>query len=98
MAREGTRSATGNSKPRVFDTPDTAPAITRKPKAKTTTKPAGSKPVGVTKTKKTGPVSKACYSTPVLLPVSAPAMRKTLRFWCTRRGCLRLGCRYCQRD
>ncbi|KAJ4423205.1 hypothetical protein N0V82_002199 [Gnomoniopsis sp. IMI 355080] len=60
MAREGTRSATGNSKPRVFDTPDTAPAITRKPKAKTTTKPAGSKPVGVTKTKKTGPASKAC--------------------------------------
>lgn len=60
MAREGTRSATGNSKPRVFDTPDTAPVITRKPKTKTTTvKPAGAKPVGVTKTKKVGPIKKA---------------------------------------
>ncbi|KAJ4393978.1 hypothetical protein N0V93_003195 [Gnomoniopsis smithogilvyi] len=66
MAREGTRSATGNSKPRVFDNPDTAPAIARKPRAKTTTKPAGSKPVGVTKTKKTGPVKKACCSSPAL--------------------------------
>lgn len=62
MAREGTRSATGNSKPRVFDTPDTAPVIARKPKSKTTTaKPAGAKPVGVTKTKtkKVGPAKKA---------------------------------------
>lgn len=66
MAREGTRSATGNSKPRVFDTPDTAPAITRKPKTKTTTKPAGAKPVGVTKTKKTGPAKKARCSNQIL--------------------------------
>lgn len=51
MAREGTRSATGNSKPRVFQTVDTAPAIARKPRAKpaTTTKKAGAKPTGVTK-------------------------------------------------
>lgn len=36
MPREGTRSATGNSKPRVFQTVDTAPAIKRttKPRAK----------------------------------------------------------------
>lgn len=58
MAREGTRSATGNSKPRVFQTIDTAPAIARKPRAKTTTttpatKKAGAKPTGVTK--KTAP-------------------------------------------
>lgn len=57
MAREGTRSATGNSKPRVFETVDTAPAIARKPRAKTTTTPttkkAGAKPTGVTK--KTAP-------------------------------------------
>lgn len=53
MAREGTRSSTGNSKPRVFQPVDTAPAITRKPRAKTTTETTGAKPAGVTK--KTGP-------------------------------------------
>ncbi|KAI1164395.1 hypothetical protein F5B18DRAFT_250857 [Nemania serpens] len=54
MPREGTRSATGNSRPRVFPTVDTAPAIKRttKPKAKkpaveSTAKPV--KPTGVTK-------------------------------------------------
>ncbi|KAI1420356.1 hypothetical protein F5Y12DRAFT_133584 [Xylaria sp. FL1777] len=59
MPREGTRSATGNSRPRVFQAVDTAPAIKRttKPKAK---KPAAEpsvkpvKPAGVTK-KKTAP-------------------------------------------
>lgn len=45
MAREGTRSATGSSKPRVFQQVDTAPAIKRKPAAKK----AGAKPTGVTK-------------------------------------------------
>lgn len=64
MAREGTRSATGNSKPRVFDTPDTAPVIARKPKSKTTTTKSA-KPVGVTKTKKVTPAKKA--RTPSLL-------------------------------
>ncbi|KAK8096849.1 uncharacterized protein PG998_005073 [Apiospora kogelbergensis] len=55
MAREGTRSATGNSKPRVFETVDTAPAIKRTTKPKTVKKPAAestavsSKPAGVTK-------------------------------------------------
>lgn len=49
MAREGTRSSTGHSKPRVFETVDTAPAISRKPRAKTSTKKAGAKPTGVTK-------------------------------------------------
>lgn len=57
MAREGTRSATGNSKPRVFDTVDTAPAIKRTTKPKTATTPKepvapkvkGAKPAGVTK-------------------------------------------------
>jgi hypothetical protein len=58
MAREGTRSATGNSKPRVFPVVDTAPAVKRttttKPKTtKTTTatKKAAAKPTGVTKKK-----------------------------------------------
>jgi hypothetical protein len=45
MAREGTRSATGSSKPRVFQQVDTAPTIKRKP----ATKKAGAKPTGVTK-------------------------------------------------
>ncbi|KAF3761740.1 hypothetical protein M406DRAFT_358084 [Cryphonectria parasitica EP155] len=54
MAREGTRSATGNSKPRVFPTVDTAPTISRKPRAQTSTKKEGAKPAGVTKKK--GPV------------------------------------------
>lgn len=54
MAREGTRSATGNSKPRVFQVVDTAPAVKRttKPKkdaAKSEAK--GAKPTGVTKKK-----------------------------------------------
>lgn len=56
MPREGTRSATGNSRPRVFQAVDTAPAIKRttKPKAK---KPAAepavkpAKPAGITKKK-----------------------------------------------
>ena len=66
MPREGTRSATGNSKPRVFQTVDTAPAIKRttKPRAKksptaTSTKPGAkvgtAKPTGVTKKKSTAP-------------------------------------------
>ncbi|ETS78329.1 hypothetical protein PFICI_10391 [Pestalotiopsis fici W106-1] len=62
MAREGTRSATGNSKPRIFQTIDTQPAVKRttKPKktpttATTTTKEPitakikGAKPAGVSK-------------------------------------------------
>ncbi|KAM0276057.1 hypothetical protein ACHAQH_007143 [Verticillium albo-atrum] len=71
MAREGTRSQTGHSKPRIFETVDTAPVTQRK--KTTTTKPAakkataapatkGSKPTGVTKKtapKKDGPVAKA---------------------------------------
>ena len=56
MAREGTRSQTGNSKPRVFEPIDTAPAIKRttKPKAPKKTDaaaPKGAKPTGVTKKK-----------------------------------------------
>ncbi len=58
MAREGTRSATGNSKPRIFPTVDTAPTITRKkstkPKAaKKAPAVKASKPAGVTKKKTT---------------------------------------------
>lgn len=61
MAREGTRSQTGNSKPRVFPVIDTAPV--RKPRSSSTTttadKPkkstsatsAAAKPVGITKKK-----------------------------------------------
>ena len=65
MPREGTRSQTGHSKPRVFPVVDTAPTIKRtaKPKTekKTTTTTAkkataaggakGAKPTGVTKKK-----------------------------------------------
>jgi hypothetical protein len=58
MAREGTRSATGNSKPRVFQTIDTQPTIKRTVKPKTTTtkepvaaKVKAAKPTGVTKKK-----------------------------------------------
>jgi hypothetical protein len=35
MAREGTRSSTGNSKPRVFQPVDTAPTFKRSRKSKT---------------------------------------------------------------
>ncbi len=55
MAREGTRSQTGHSKPRVFQTIDTAPTIKRTTKPKTTkaatTSTKGAKPTGVTKKK-----------------------------------------------
>lgn len=81
MAREGTRSATGNSKPRVFDTVDTAPAIKRTTKPKVTKKPAtettavASKPAGVTKkapAKKNGVAAKVSQ-TPVLRLQTCPS-------------------------
>ncbi|KAK2041131.1 hypothetical protein LZ31DRAFT_557285 [Colletotrichum somersetense] len=61
MAREGTRSQTGNSKPRVFPVVDTAPvrkqnaaapAAAKKPKTSTAASKVA-KPVGVTKKKAT---------------------------------------------
>lgn len=67
MAREGTRSQTGHSKPRVFSVVDTAPAVKRTTKPKTTKAAApkatakGAKPTGVTKKKapkKEGTVAK----------------------------------------
>lgn len=71
MAREGTRSATGNSRPRVFPTvPETSTTTTKKratantgakrgPKKATTVKT--SKPVGVTKKK--APAKKTSVAT-----------------------------------
>lgn len=61
MAREGTRSQTGNSKPRLFPVVDTAPVrkqntttttTAKKPKT-TSTAAKAAKPVGVTKKKAT---------------------------------------------
>ncbi|KAI0201623.1 hypothetical protein F4808DRAFT_107379 [Astrocystis sublimbata] len=61
MPREGTRSSTGNSKPRVFQTVDTAPAFKRttkpvsekKTETEATVKPVKPvKPAGVTKKKR----------------------------------------------
>ncbi|TDZ54056.1 hypothetical protein CTRI78_v006560 [Colletotrichum trifolii] len=56
MAREGTRSQTGNSKPRVFPVVDTAPVrktntTASKPKTTSTAAAKGAKPVGITKKK-----------------------------------------------
>ncbi|RKU49270.1 hypothetical protein DL546_009709 [Coniochaeta pulveracea] len=57
MAREGTRSQTGHSKPRVFATVDTEPAVKRTTKPKTVkksataAKPTGARHAGVTKKK-----------------------------------------------
>ena len=53
MVREGTRSQTGNSRPRVFETVDTQPTIKRtKPAGVRKTKPAtAAKGRGVTKKK-----------------------------------------------
>ncbi|KAL2755486.1 hypothetical protein ACRALDRAFT_1076905 [Sodiomyces alcalophilus JCM 7366] len=56
MVREGTRSQTGNSRPRIFPVVESAPATVRKraPKTKKSTEeavPKASKPTGVTKTK-----------------------------------------------
>ncbi|POS72750.1 hypothetical protein DHEL01_v208859 [Diaporthe helianthi] len=58
MAREGTRSATGSSRPRVFQQVDTAPTIKRKP----ATKKAGVKPTGVTK-KTAAPKKESSFAT-----------------------------------
>jgi hypothetical protein len=78
MPREGTRSATGNSKPRVFPTVDTAPAVKRTTaKPKTVKKPApaakakAAKPTGVTKKKaapkkESGVAKKVLYGPPKL--------------------------------
>lgn len=88
MARE-TRSATGNSKPRVIPVIDTAPTITRKApgkkKAVTKTEATGAKPTGVTKKKKAPkkdgaaakvgmPFSSLAAPGPTLAPV-APGLR-----------------------
>lgn len=75
MVREGTRSQTGHSKPRVFAQVDTEPTIKRTTKPKTAvvkkvepTKPEakGAKPTGVTKKtaakKGTGAAKKVCRS------------------------------------
>jgi len=65
MAREGTRSATGHSAPRVFSVPETAApvkkrATTSKAKAapKKVTAVKSNKPAGVTKAKKAAPTKK----------------------------------------
>src|SRR3569833_4398174 len=51
MAREGTRSQTGHSKPRVIEQISTDPVIKRKPAARKKKAPAvkGAKPTGVKK-------------------------------------------------
>jgi hypothetical protein len=72
MPREGTRSQTGNAKPRVFPVVDTAPAVKRTTKPKAPKKAAApkpakaAKPTGVTKKKaapkKEGVAKKVCAS------------------------------------
>jgi len=70
MAREGTRSATGHSTPRVFSVPETtAPAKKRvtntKAKAapKKVTAVKSNKPAGVSKAKKAAPTKKSTVAT-----------------------------------
>jgi hypothetical protein len=55
MAREGTRSQTGNSKPRVFPVVDTAPTVKRTTKPKAAKKAA---PKAAAKTAPAGGVTK----------------------------------------
>ena len=84
MAREGTRSATGNSKPRVFSVPDTAPTFTRtrapgsgKRKTKTPKVPTAAKPKGVTKKK--APAKKSASASTKVSPVnSCASLRHTV--------------------
>ncbi|RFU35332.1 hypothetical protein B7463_g967, partial [Scytalidium lignicola] len=67
MAREGTRSATGHSRPRVFSVPETAPPTKRRTPANTKAKVGakkatvekGNKPAGITKVKKAASSKKA---------------------------------------
>ncbi|KAH8808459.1 hypothetical protein F5884DRAFT_857990 [Xylogone sp. PMI_703] len=67
MAREGTRSATGHSRPRIFSVPETAPPTKRrtatntkaKGGAKKATAEKGTKPAGITKVKKAASTKKA---------------------------------------
>jgi hypothetical protein len=66
MAREGTRSQTGHSKPRVFTNVETGPTIKRtKPAASRKTKavPRAGKPVGVSK--KAAPAKKTSVAAKV---------------------------------
>lgn len=89
MAREGTRSATGNSKPRVFPVIDTEPAVKRTTKPKVVkkvaepkpTSRAAAKPVGVTK-KKAAPKKEAG----VVKKVCAPPLDDRGRGRCRKQG------------
>lgn len=73
MPREGTRSATGNSRPRVFQTVDTAPTITRKKPATARTKKAPTAGAGpVTKAKTKAKVATAPKSGGVTKKKAAP--------------------------
>lgn len=89
MAREGTRSATGNSKPRVFPVVDTEPAVKRTTKPKVVkkvaepkpTSRAAAKPVGVTK-KKAAPKKEAG----VVKKVCAPPLDDRGRGRCRKQG------------
>jgi hypothetical protein len=75
MAREGTRQATGNARPRIFDAPAEVPAPKKRATANTgakrgpkkgtkatATTTKASKPVGVTK-KKAAPAKKTSVAT-----------------------------------
>ena len=87
MPREGTRSQTGHSKPRVFPVVDTSPAVKRATKPKMTkaatpkTAAAGSKPTGVTKKKapkKESDVAKKVCPEPSRFASSLAASRSPL--------------------
>lgn len=62
MPREGTRSQTGNSKPRVFATVDTEPTVKR------TTKPKA--------VKKTAPAAKPKTAKPAVPKTKAPPKKE----------------------
>ncbi|TLD28758.1 hypothetical protein PspLS_03763 [Pyricularia sp. CBS 133598] len=73
MPREGTRSATGNSRPRVFQTVDTAPTITRKKPTTARTKKAPAAGAGsVTKAKTKAKAATAPKSAGVTKKKAAP--------------------------
>lgn len=60
MVREGTRSQTGNSRPRVFSVPDTAPVQKRR---STKAKPAAAAGAGAGAGRKPGPKKSAAGAT-----------------------------------
>lgn len=79
MPREGTRSQTGNAKPRVFSTVETAPVIKRAKATAAKVTGKSTKPAAKPKTAKPTGVTKKPKATKPVTKVSSRALDRTSR-------------------